>query len=446
MLTSSYPRSIDAAATPANYPENLFTLLGGRYSVNAYETLTAMCPIGICDDARHVVPRSGGLGGLARDGLDLWQEFASPRRAEPGLNIARGTFALDPEPLATAKSFVDSLEPTREPELDFLHVFLPHWPWRYVGAAAEDTGDRGNPPGLKNDRWTSAWSAQSGRARHLLQVQATDSVLGSIMTRLRSIGAWDDSLVVVTADHGVGFEPGDPPRGLSRADAPDLLWTPLFIKLPQQTVARVDDRPARTVDILPTVVDVLGVKMPWNPSGVSLLGPPRPDGPVRVVHWPLDDVAPTDGRFNRVDGPTGFRAVLGRRATAEPDAAHAFYRIGRYRDLVGAAAAPLIGANRSSYRGSITDPARFAAVVPDAPVAPWLRIGGAVAPADHPVDLAVTVNGVVGAVTRSVRGASASVAPWWGDLPPDLFRSGPNDVRVYEISGPPASPQLLPLG
>ena len=169
----------------------------------------------------------------------------------------RGVLSFDQNPMGTAKTFVASLAPAVTPTFDFLHVLLPHWSWRYVGSTQDD-GAIGNPPGLAADRWTSAWAAASGRERHLLQVQATDTVLGLVMQRLRSIGAWDDTLFIVTADHGVGFAAREPARGLGATNAADVVWTPLFVKLPDQVAGKVDDRPARTLDVLPTIADVTG--------------------------------------------------------------------------------------------------------------------------------------------------------------------------------------------
>ena len=44
----------------------------------------------------------------------------------------------------------------------------------------------------------------------------------------------------------------------------------------------VDDRSARTVDIVPTIVDLLHIKMPWKLDGLSLLSASRPF-PSRIV-------------------------------------------------------------------------------------------------------------------------------------------------------------------
>jgi hypothetical protein len=442
MLSGTVPDDVEAPAVPANYPDTVFTLLGGSYDVNAFETLTVLCPNQVCRDPRHLSPAKHSLGGLGTDALDLWRDFASPRRAKPGLDIVRGVLSYDTDPAGTTRRFVDSLAPSRRPRLDFLHVLLPHWPWHYV-KSLQDNGSIGNPPGLAYDRWSSAWAARSGRAQHLLQVQATDTLLGMLMDKLEAIGAWDDTLLVVTADHGVGFAKHEPARGLGATDAPDLAWTPLFFKLPGQTAAKVDDRLARTTDVLPTVADVLGVRIPWSTSGRSLLGTPRPNGAFPMLHWKIDATNPR-GRSNTIDGVAGFPKVLaGRAAAPAADAGTRLYRVGPYGGLVGRPASGLRGTGRSEHRFTISNPGRFANVDPVAPVAPFLWVSGVAPPRTAGVPVAIVVNGVVAATTRTVSGGDGP-SSWWAPLPPQYFHAGSNDVEVDEIRGPPTAPTLVP--
>jgi hypothetical protein len=442
MLTGKEPTSATTPAVPANFPHNVFTLLGGTYDMHVHETLTAMCPTGICRDARRGTVHRG-VGSLLGSATDLWREFASPRRKPPGLDVIRGVMALDSTPGITAAHFVDGIRPAKGPRLDLMHVLLPHWPWHYR-ATLQDDGQQQGPGGLAGDRWVDQpWVTVAAKERHLLQVQATDTVLGMVRKRLEQVGGWDDSLVVVTADHGVGFEPGDPPRGLSTADLSDVVWTPLFVKYPGQAAGRVDDRPATTVDILPTVADVLHVRSPWKLDGTSLLHKSAADDPTHVFHWWIDKMVPKHGKFNVVDRATGFAKALTERASsAVGDPALRLYRTGPYGDLVGRSTTGLVDPGATSVRLSVQDRTRFAAVDPGAPSAPWLYVSGAATPARGGVPIAVSVNGVVGAVTETVPGASPSVVPWWASLPPQLFRAGANDVRFYEIVGPPDRARL----
>ena len=52
---------------------------------------------------------------------------------------------------------------------------------------------------------------------------------------------------------------------------------PLFIKLPGQRRGRIISRPVRTIDLLPTIADVLGIRIPWHVDGRSLLRTARPE-------------------------------------------------------------------------------------------------------------------------------------------------------------------------
>ena len=162
--------------------------------------------------------------------------------------------------------------------------------------------------GWLENPWASQWATVSGRQRHLLQVQASDTLLGALTRKLRRIGAWDDSLVIITADHGMGFSVGDSSRGLSTEDTPDLVWTPLFVKYPGQTAGTIDDRPARSLDVLPTIADVLGIRIPWAVDGRSLLKPAVSDPEVPVLAWPFDTLHPAAGsRLQRRRSRAGLR-------------------------------------------------------------------------------------------------------------------------------------------
>src|SRR4029077_1255125 len=68
LLSGSYPKN--ELATAANYPHNLFTLLGGGYEVHAGEVITALCPQSVCKRRTKGVP---ALDQLSGDAVDLWR-------------------------------------------------------------------------------------------------------------------------------------------------------------------------------------------------------------------------------------------------------------------------------------------------------------------------------------------------------------------------------------
>lgn len=113
-------------------------------------------------------------------------------------------------------------------------------------------------------------------------IRTVDDAIGALFERLERTGAYDDSLIIVTSDHGDGFlEHGF----LAHSAAPyeELVHVPLLVKLPRaRFTGQVVEEQVRLIDVLPTVLDVLDVPAPDGLEGTSLLpllDPERRDGP-----------------------------------------------------------------------------------------------------------------------------------------------------------------------
>jgi arylsulfatase A-like enzyme len=269
--------------------------------------------------------------------------------------------------------------------------------------------------------------------------------VGQVVRRLKQIGEYDDTMIVVTADHGVAFTAGDRSRGVTSSNYPQIMWTPLFVKLPDQTEGKVDDRAAETIDILPTIADELGIDLPWKVDGRSLLGAPRPDGPRRLADWALNGVRPQDGRsYVEFDGPSGFATLMRSRANGSTgDPALRLYRFGDYGALVGRPAAPLVAPGRRRIEATLENAADYHDVRKDAPRIPWAYAQGVVArPAGAWV--AVTVDGVIAGVSQTVRG-DADQSEYAAVIAPELVRNGRNEIDLFLVAGTPDAPRLLPI-
>jgi membrane-anchored protein YejM (alkaline phosphatase superfamily) len=156
------------------------------------------------------------------------------------------------------RSFVASLEKQGRPGFHFLHIQLPHLPWHYL-----PSGHAYSPFGwftakghyLRDPSWAiDAWQ------RHLLQVGFVDLLLGELLDRLEEIDLYEECLLVVTADHGISFWPGWHYGSLKDQNHPeDALAVPLLIKLPNQRRGEVSWRNVESIDIAPTIAEVIGV-------------------------------------------------------------------------------------------------------------------------------------------------------------------------------------------
>jgi hypothetical protein len=139
-------------------------------------------------------------------------------------------------------------------------------------------------------------------------------------------------LLVVVADHGISFRPGGKRRPVSAANLEDIAFVPLIVKRPGQRVGRVLPRHVRTVDVVPTIASLIGIRPPWQLDGTSAYeaGP----GPAVVA------VAKDGG--NRVELPLAEaiqrrRAALRRQIALFGSGAPAsrLFGVGQLRALLG---------------------------------------------------------------------------------------------------------------
>ncbi len=116
--------------------------------------------------------------------------------------------------------------------------------------------------------------------------------IAALLASLRAAGVLDRTLIVFTSDHGEEFLE----HGRFRHDSlyREVTRVPLILRLPGVLPAgkRVGQL-VRSVDLLPTVLDILGLPLPSSVQGVSLLPAVRRDRDLGLeVYADFDDFAP----------------------------------------------------------------------------------------------------------------------------------------------------------
>ncbi|HLH42502.1 MAG TPA: sulfatase-like hydrolase/transferase, partial [Bryobacteraceae bacterium] len=107
-----------------------------------------------------------------------------------------------------------------------------------------------------------------------------DAAIGDLLQTLRESGAYDNTLVVITADHGdTHGEHGLIDHFLGFVYQ-ELIHVPLAIKYPGQRAAARSDDLVSQVDVLPTILDSLDIKPGFSVQGRSLLRPAPEGGPI----------------------------------------------------------------------------------------------------------------------------------------------------------------------
>ena len=328
--------------------------------------------------------------------------------------------------VAEFRAEVAAMEASELPRLHYLHTLLPHVPWRFRpdGSTYADI----DLPGYFS-RWDEdPAKAHFGQQRHLLQLGLADRLLGEYLDRLEAIGDFDRATVIVTADHGISFVPGERSRGIGEANVGGIASVPLLYKEPGQRTGTVQHQPVQLIDIVPTIAAQLELDPPWTFDGRDMFAAgPATD---RRVHGP----------FGAVDVPENLTAAVEALAADM----HRVFGDGTTGSLYGLGGAhSLIG---TQTLDSATAPSQHCWILerptttPDADGSTGYVYGRIDAPAGAGIAVALSINGVVAATARSYREGSLHRVYIVGD--PQFWQAREPDVELHEIVGGRLAPVL----
>jgi arylsulfatase len=113
-------------------------------------------------------------------------------------------------------------------------------------------------------------------------INYVDDVLATLFAWLRKVRLWDDTLIVVLSDHGEEFAERGRLLHHEIRGFEEIARIPLMLKLPgSQLGGRRVPHLAAMVDVMPTLLDALGLEPSPKAQGVSLLPAVTDDRPVR---------------------------------------------------------------------------------------------------------------------------------------------------------------------
>lgn len=208
---------------------------------------------------------------------------------------------------------------TRPPLFTFLNLMGTHLPYRPPQDVLDTIAPNLSPAEYRfvasfnadAARWASPveepledWQTAALETFYDAEIRAQDRTLQRLFDTLNASGALDDTLVIVTADHGEGH--GDHGYfGHSFVVNHELTHVPLVVRHPDD--ARNSTRTSEVVStrrVFHTLLDAAGIDLPDDPHSLSLLNTDAVDGPVFTEAFP----------------PQAFLAVLRHRAPQLIDA------------------------------------------------------------------------------------------------------------------------------
>lgn len=114
-------------------------------------------------------------------------------------------------------------------------------------------------------------------AGYMEMMYDTDRNMGMVIDALKQSGRYDDTLIIATTDHGIGF----PKMKCNLKDGGTGIF--LMVKLPNsEKRGMVIDEMVSNIDVYPTILDMLNIDIPERVQGKSLV--PLIEGRVESLH------------------------------------------------------------------------------------------------------------------------------------------------------------------
>lgn len=134
-----------------------------------------------------------------------------------------------------------------KPFFMFLHYFDPHFPYRAPAPFAES---------FPSDPYAG-------------EIAYTDYCIGLVLDKLKTLGLYDSSSIIITGDHGESFgEHNESEHGYFIYHTTTKV--PLIFKAPDVSVGRRVSEKVAIVDIVPTVLAQMGLPIPDRLQGKNL--------------------------------------------------------------------------------------------------------------------------------------------------------------------------------
>ena len=203
-------------------------------------------------------PVSGYFG--FQEGFDVFESFDSIMRKGP-LGHSWDTQKFQRRSDYTTDLALDFIQDGDGPYFLWIHYWDPHDP-------ALVPPPEQIPPGLPRN---SQGQLGGSIPLYLAEVRYVDSQFGRIVDSLRRRDEYDNTLIVITADHGEGL--GEHGWWAHRLLYQEQILVPLIIRAPSSSAARAGTTVSalvRTIDIAPTVLDYARSPDAGRAEGLSL--------------------------------------------------------------------------------------------------------------------------------------------------------------------------------
>ncbi|MBN1304428.1 MAG: sulfatase-like hydrolase/transferase [Anaerolineales bacterium] len=225
---------------------------------------------GIGDDGSLFFGPLVRLGNLREDLLEQIQYSREYPRGLPRAEML-GYYRIE----QVADGVIDILKSIQTPTAAYVYVYPPHGPYNPPGEFVGNFNDGFKSP----EKPIHPLSVGHESYRDLLKkrkkydelLSGWDAEVGRIFTFMKEAGLFENSIVVVTSDHGEMFERGEVGHFTPLLYDP-VVHIPLLISMPGQTERRDVRSLTSSIDLVPTLAHLTGNSRPDWVEGRILPG------------------------------------------------------------------------------------------------------------------------------------------------------------------------------
>ena len=218
------------------------------------------------------------------------------------------------------------------------------------------------------------------------------------------------------------------------------MFVPLFIKAPHQKIGRTLDWNVETIDILPTIAELMNFKIPWKVDGVSVATQSPPADRQRLICGPFCQKRFTFDAKLFADGMPLTRKInwFG---TVNDDR---LFHFGPCSELIGKKV-PESTATAENITIKLRNKDIFTTINPDLDAIPTFVAGILSSSSALPgkIAMGISMNGVFAATTYSLA-QNPSTHGFDALVPESVLRAGNNHLQIYELPTCSDPPLLIP--
>ncbi len=201
-----------------------------------------------------------------------WLGVRFARLGTPQLNLHQGPKTVS----AVVDAAITTLAREAAPTFLWVHVGAPHAPMHQVPASGPPVPQASPVVTFKQIGEADAAALAAYEATYESYVRFADAELGRFVRALQAAGLFEDTMLVVLADHGEEFAVGHKSHGDGYLGE-DVAHVPLVVRYPRQTRAERVDRLVGHIDVVPTILAEVYRHPPAGLPGRALRTPPPAD-------------------------------------------------------------------------------------------------------------------------------------------------------------------------